>query len=731
MEETGLVFRPFINAWILLVVALLFVALSVVGYARTTRAVSLRFKLLLLGLRFCAIALVIVCLLRPSLQTTHYELAKRPLVLLIDQSRSMKEINDTATGVSRLEAVNRLLEDNEDRLEALREQYDLVVVGFARGLLGGSDDESAAAVNYSAYGLSIEQAFAEVTSSRSDAVVVIGDGSHNFGPPDPLDVAAALNEQGVPVYTVGVGQDQATSELRDVKVLDISAPKSAFLFTSFPVRAKVMFRGCGGLSVKVRLESPGLASVERTVSVAHSEELVPLEFEVVPEKTGEYKITVHAKEVPNEILHENNSRSTFVKVISGGVRVGFFDAVRPESKFIARSLSGAEHLRLRRVLVLSGQRLPEPQTEMDRYDVVILGDLGSSALLPSRMLELERAVQEDGKGLVVLLSERSGGSKGWRGTPLEDLLPVKLAGSVRATAGKRQFQVSAEHAQHPILALGVTRQDTLNAWGSLPPLAGAPAGVQPKRGATVLASDQGDNPLLVVHRSGRGRVACLLADTTFRWFFTERDTQDHHRRFWRQLAMWTAGQEEKPEGRLWIELNKQQLLMDEKLNIKVHLVGRDEQPIRDAQLDLQITNPRDETEQVPYAFSRQEGAYVAEYSPPLSGEYLVSAEATREEEFLGRDRSHFHAHSLDIELEDPIADLKLLRRMSAVTKEAGGRYYYYLQAGDLFERLRERGEPLKLTTRRRKDIWDAWPLFALFAACLVSEWALRKWKGLV
>ncbi len=731
MEETGLVLRPFVNLWIVLVLALLFGAFSVVAYARTTRPVSRRFKLLLLALRFCAIALVLVCLLRPSLQTTHHELARRPLLLLIDQSRSMKEIHDTPSGVSRLEAVDHLLEENKSRLEALKEQYDLVLLGFARDLLTGGPQEREAAANYSAYGLAIQKAFAEMTNSRSDAVVVIGDGSHNWGPPDPVDVAAALNEQGVAVFTVGVGQDQATSELRDVKVLDISAPKTALLFTSFSVRADVMFRGCQGLPVKVRLDSPGLPSTERTVTVSHSEETVPLEFEVVPEKIGEYRVTVSAEAVPNEVLQDNNSRSTFVKVISSGVRVAFFDVTRPESKFIARSLQGAEHVDLRRVLILPGQKLPPAQVEMERYDVAILGDLPASALLPSQMLHIRRAVQEDGKGLAVLLSQRSGGRSGWRGTALEDLLPVRFAGSVRIATGKRQFRVALEDATHPVLTLAATAQATVDAWNNLPPLAGAVAGLQLKRGATVLASDQDGNPLLVVHRAGRGRVACLLADTTFLWFFTERDTQDYHRRFWRQLAMWTAGREEEPQGGFWIELSKAQLLVDEELKIKLHLAGRDDQPIRDAQLVLRITSPGGETADLAYAFSRQEGAYVAEYSPSLSGEYTVSAEATRDDQFLGRDSCHFHAHSLDLELEDPIADLKLLRRISAVTKEAGGRYYHYLQADELFHNLEERGEPLKLTTRKRRDIWDSWPLFALFAACVVAEWTLRKWKGLV
>jgi len=730
MEETGLVFRPFINPWVVGGLAALLVTLSVAGYARTTRPITRQFKTLLLGLRFGAIAVIVICLLRPSLQVTHYEMSKRPLVLLIDQSRSMKEIDDTADGATRLTAVNRLLAIHEEDLERLRGKYELMVLGFARGLLGRSG-ETAAATNYSAYGLAMQQAFIEMADSRSDALVIIGDGSHNFGPPDPLDVAAALNDQGVPVYTLGVGRDQATSELRDVKVVDITAPKSAFLFTSFPVRVNVLFRGCQGRPVTVRLGANGLVSQQKVVTVVHSEETVPLQFDVVAEDIGEYEITVRADEVPNEILAENNSTSAFVKVISGGVRAGFFDAVRPESKFIAHALTGAEHLRLRRVLVLAGQQLPDAQTQIDRYDVAMIGDILSSAIRPSHLLALRRAVQEEGKGLIVLMTQQNATREGWRDTVIEDLLPVKLVGGARIIEGGREFRIDPAQVRHPVLALAETARETREAWASLPPLAGAVGGLEVKRGATVLAKDQDGNPLLVVHRSGRGRVACLMADTTSRWFFTEQNTQDYHRRFWRQLVLWAAGREDRPQGHLWVELNKQQLLMDEKLKIAVHLVGQEDEPIRDAQLALRITDPADKTQDVSYTFSRQEGAYVAEFSPPFSGEYTVIAEAERDGRFLGQDKSHFQAHSVDVELEDPVADLKLLRRISAVTEESGGKYYGYLQAGELFEELERRGAPLKLTTRRRRDIWDSWPLFALFAACLVTEWALRKRKGLV
>lgn len=738
MEETGLVISPFISVWLLVPLGAVLVALSVIGYVHTTRPVSRRLRALLVGLRLAATAAVMLILLRPSLQTTHYEVVKRPLIFLVDESRSMREINDTATGASRLTVVNDLLRQNQAQLDALKELYDVSIVGFGKGLLGPlsadqgrSGREADAALRYSAYGLAIEQAFTEVANSQSEAVVVFGDGSHNFGPPDPLDVAAGLNEQGVPVYTVGVGQDQAASELRDVKVMDIAAPKTALLFTSFSVRPQVVFRGCQGLPVRVQLSFGDQPLQERTVTVAHSEEIVPLEFEVVPETVGEYRLTVRAEAVPNEVLAANNVFSSYVRVVSGGVRVGFFDTVRPESKFIAAALTGAEHLSMRRILVLTGQRLPDAQTDVGRYDVVILGDLSSWAMPPSRMLELRRAVQEEGKGLLVLASQASVGQEGWRHTALEDLLPVRLTGGTVALPGKREFRVAPDGMDHPIMALGPSADATQKAWQSLPPLAGAVGGLEPKRGATVLARDQDGNPLLVVQRSGLGRVACLMADTTFRWYFTEQNTQDCYRRFWRQLVMWTAGREEKPKARLQLELSEQRLLLGEELKVTVRLTGPDGQPTRDAQLSVRVTDPRDQTADLPAPFSRQEGAYVASYSPALTGDYAVSAEARRGEEVLGWDKSHFHAGTVDVELEDPIADLSLLRRISAVTEQSGGRYYYYTQVADLFAQLKQRGKPLKLTTRRREDVWDRWPLFAVFAACIAGEWALRKWKGLV
>ena len=731
MEETGLVLRPFVSAWAVLALGAIVATLSVLAYARTTRPVSRRFRRLLLALRLIAVAAATVALLRPSLQTTRHELVKRPLLVLVDRSRSMSEIRDTPGGATRLEAVDRMIERNKETLDALGDLYDVSLLAFGKHLLKGTGPPDAASTSYSAYGLAIQEAFSGVANGQADGVVIIGDGAHNLDPPDPLEVASALNEQGVPLYCVGVGEEQDRSGLRDVRVRQVEAPKTAYVFTSFPVRSQVYLRGCQGLTVKVRLEVNGEPAQEKDVRVAHLEEVVPIEFEVTPEDVGDLKLTVRALPVPDEVLLTNNAASTYVRVASEGVRVGYFDTLRPESKFIARALAGAEHVALRRTLLLPGQPLPPDQSRPDRYDVVILGDLGASAMRPSWMAALRKAVLEDGKGLVVLFAQGPSPGRALTHTALEDVLPIKLGSGLRAQGDPVQFVVVPAQAGHPIVALAPTGRETLALWAAMPRLAGSVVGAEPKRGATVLARDERGNALLVVQRAGAGRVACMLGDTTFRWFFTEQDTQDQHRRFWRQMVLWAGGRKDTPEARMRLELSKQRVLLDEKVGLSVYLTDRAGQPVRDAAISVRVLDPRGDATEVPLSFSREEAAYVGHYSPVAEGDHTVDARAERDRRLLGAEQAHFRVSGPSIELEDPFPNLSLLRRMAAATQESGGRYYPLAQADDLLKGLLREGTPLNLTIRQRSDVWDSWLLFALFTACLVAEWGLRKWKGLL
>ncbi len=737
MEDTGLAFRPLIpgpyGALILLAVGLVLCGLALLSYGRTSRPIARRWRALLLALRLGAVGVLMLCLLRPSLQTVHYEVTRRPLLLLVDRSDSMARIADTASGLTRQAAVNRILRRNAELLEELGQVYDVVRRDFARGILGRAADageQPPQDTRYSAYGMALEEGFAEAAGGQCEAVIVFGDGSHNYGPPDPVHAAAVIGQHGVPVHTVGVGQDVANAALRDVSLSRVSAPRSVFMFSEFPVRAELLCRGSQGQRVEVKLRFPGRPTQTKALQVSHVEEVVPVEFSVVPAQRGVFKLTVRAEPVRDELLTTNNSASTFVRVRSEGLLVGYYDTPRPESKFTALTLAGAAQLQARRVLVMPGGRVPAADADVTPFDVVILGDIAPSAF-PRETIERLRGQVQMGKGLVVLPGERGWDDGGWPATELSAVLPLRRTGPLRRAGGGRQFSPAAGLADHPILALAPTAEQSRERWRKMPPLAGVLLGLEPARAATVLATDQDQHPLLVVHRVGGGRVAALIADTTFRWFFTARGTQDYHRRFWRQLVTWAAGRAAEPHTQVRLELSKQRLLVDESLTMQVQVRDPEGAAVRDAALSLTVTTPTEQRQEMTPTLVRGTATYRAPYTPSAPGDYTVVATARRDGEELGTDRALFQATDANPELENPVANLKLLRRISAATEAAGGRYYSYQQADELLQALKAGGEPLRLTTRRRRDVWDRWPIFALFTAFLATEWALRKWKGLI
>jgi uncharacterized membrane protein len=542
---------------------------------------------------------------------------------------------------------------------------------------------------------------------------------------------------------VGVGRDKPTEQLRDIKVVKVDSPRTTFRFTNVPVRARVLLRGCENHEVAVKLTASKLpedaagkkakpvAEDLKTVSVVYAEETVPVEFRVQLNEIGQYELSVTAEPVEGELLKRNNTSKSWVKVNDSGVRVSYFDSVRPESKFVARALIGTENMSLERTLVLGGRPAPqEGQEKLALNDVTILGDLDSSALLPSRLLELVEAVQQNGRGLIVLVTERSGGTDGLWETVLADVLPVSISGRARVLPGERRVMVQPHYVDHPVMVAAEERERSLAAWDHLPPLNGVLAGVRPKRGARVLATDQEGNPVLAVHRSEKGLVACLMADTTYNWTFTQSESQVHHLRFWRQLVMWASGKE--PEVDFNVHLGTQHPALGDQLPIIASLKDRNGAPMRDAEVAVKITTPQNgRTEHLMCVYSHEEGAYVATYVPGSPGDYAVSARATRKGQDVADDTTHFSASNVDVEMEDPVADHGFLRRLAATTEQIGGSYYDSEGADKLFQMLRDRAKPVMLTRASRHDIWDSWPLYALLFGCIATEWSLRKWKGLV
>jgi len=189
-------------------------------------------------------------------------------------------------------------------------------------------------------------------------------------------------------------------------------------------------------------------------------------------------------------------------------------------------------------------RFPKTRADLERYDVVVLSDIGSNSFLlcDETFLRSERTVNRlvllsdyvtAGGGLLMIggymsFSGFEGKARYWS-TPLAAALPVGLLGHddrVEAPDGV----TPAVTGQHPVL-------DGLD--DSWPWFLGYNR-VTAKPGASVVMQVD-DDPFLVVGNHGRGRTAAFASDCSPHWGSPAFLAWPDCARFWSQLVTWLGG----------------------------------------------------------------------------------------------------------------------------------------------------------------------------------------------
>ncbi len=94
------------------------------------------------------------------------------------------------------------------------------------------------------------------------------------------------------------------------------------------------------------------------------------------------------------------------------------------------------------------------------------------------------------------------------------------------------------------------------------------------------------------------------------------------------------------------------------------------------------------------------------------------------------DVSHsFQVRMQSLEHVDTSADLVAMQQLAEST---GGEYFDYRSLGDLESLVQAiPTDPLVLHETTVEEIWDAWPLLAIFLVLVSLELCLRKWWGLL
>ena len=740
--------------WPLLLLAIaLLVGILWLGYPRRIAHLPRKWRVTLVTLRSVIIAMIVLLLLRPYLVLESDEKSDAVIYVVMDKSASMAT-RDAAGDRTRYEAMQKLFDEIRPSLDEIGEEIEVRLRELSDELQPveqPSQDPDGRTTNI---GGALNKLAQAATQERTGAVLLLGDGRDTataVSGADPLRAARLLGRQNSPVYAVGFGSTEVASNGADVALSELDIPSDVFVRNEVPVRVRLRTFGFEGRDIRVRVlieqrgglgfgtpgtvtQIPPSASNKtlKVITLQSNQEDQTVSLQFIPEQAGEIKIAVEAEPLQQEVRRANNRVETVIRVRSGGIRVAYFDRIRPEMKWLKR-INVNSRVQMD-VLPILGGALANNNVISDRwfedeaYDAYIIGDVPASILGDQRIRKLYRLCQDRGVGLMMVGGQESFGQGGYHQTPLASLLPIVMSGNDQQLTDPVQIVPTPAALRNPILQIAAPDQN-LARWRDLAPMEGANV-FRLKQGtaAQVLAESSNGLPMLVTQSTGSGRVMVFAGDTTWQWALQEDWAVEAHQRFWRQVIFWLTRMEEDGENKAWISVEPRQVMPGGNAEMTFGLRGEDGLPVREASYKVDVIGPDGETvNPQPRAEGLSAAADFTETAAP--GDYWVRLEATDSEGTTHQDTTRFLVNNQDPELDNPAADPGLLREIAHVS---GGDF---LKAEELKTRLQEWAEDglpgMQIKRSRQILLWDNWFVLLGFVMLMTAEWAIRKKRGLV
>ena len=708
----------------------------------------------LIGLRLLAWAILTFAMFRPAIEWSRED--DRPAVLrfLLDASRS-GSTKDGPSNTTRREHILKTLKDIEPELKAFPAQTQIEFVDFDRDLRPVKAPAPKTPGEQTALGAILETTANQLRGKRVLSVLLLSDGAFRALPPydlEPQTAARKLADNEIRLDTVPYGTTALAEAALDVVADDLSVSPTVFVKNKVVVSTKIRTFGAAQRDITVRLmiEEPGerkpgqpprmkLAAPAQRIRPTQPSQVTPVEFEFIAENPGEWRLTLEAVPLQGEQQVTNNELTTYITVLKGGIRVAYFDTVRPEQKWIRRVDESPDiqldFQEIRRIPAGAVTKIDPAFFEPGKYDVYIIGDVPASVFgdeLLSRMAKLVEA----GSGLMMLGGFRSFGAGGYANSPLAQWLPIRMRPTDVANGGSVDPNLHLEGLlpmqpvggglQHFVMRLDDPAKNAAT-WKQLPPLTGANRfGDRLKAGAIPLAQAGPEQWLLVSMEVGRSRSMAFAGDTTYLW--PQAGFLELHQRFWQQCILWLAHKDVQGDTSIWVKLDNRRFRPGQPVDFTLGARDADKRPIPDADFSVQVVGPKEKT----FALTPQRAAPDAlgkflETQQP--GEYRIVVGARHNDKSLGIPaEARFVVYEQDLELHNPAADPVLLQELARLT---GGQYVPPDQLKAHLKNLQR--ESLSRNYRQVKliTLWDNWVLLVVFVGVLTGEWVLRKRSGLV
>lgn len=740
-------------------------------------------------LKTFAILLLVATLVEPMRSDMKPTPGANVFVVLADQSQSL-QLTDPGQSSSRAEILKASLNREQAWQVRLGQDFEVRRYQFDTQISGVTDFDDYNAEGECSSIVTTLNSVAERYRNRPTAgMLLFTDGNAT----DLSGIDFSGNEtdwsQFPPVYPVVLGEEKSG---KDISVRRVTASQTNFEAAPVTIMAEISATGVAGESVVIELldEKSNVLKTE-TVTDVQSDQSFAVRFQVKPEQRGVLFYQVRAFRKTEEGVFEkpeksteatllNNSRLVMVNRGQGPYKILYVSG-RPnwEFKFLNRALAGDDEIILHALVRIAKREpkfqfrekdsdanriftntddekkeqverydepvllrvgklnrgelsggFPKTREELYEYDAVILDDLEAEFFTQDQKTLLQDFVSQRGGGFMMLGGMESFVEGEYHRTPIGEILPVYLSG-VKQSSGYGEFklELTREGKLEPWIRVRSTEQEeqirlsempllqTLNPVGALKPAASP---------LTIIQNTLDESgPALVTQRYGKGRTCALMIGDLWRWkLYQDSPDNEDLEKVWRQTARWLVG--EVPQR---VQVNSTRKLNNAVQPIEIAINVSDESylPLDNADIIIEITPPVGE--KVTLVASPNEafsGKYVSNYVSRTPGIYRATVKASNPD---GSEINQTETGWISEPVTDEFLSLNPNREfLETIAAKTGGEIVSLNALEEFVRSLPDREIPV--VEPEIHSIWHKWSIFLLAVGLLVSEWGLRRWKGL-
>ncbi len=648
-------------------------------------------------LRFAVVTLLCILLMAPLIRkiTNRYE--KPVVVLAIDNSRSMTASADSVWVKNQIPDVFSRLKaslSKDFRVESLRfgdQPSDSLLYTFS--------DE---ATDFSLLFANLSERY---SGQKVSALVLASDGIINRG----VNPVSTTSGKLLPVFALACGD---TLPRRDLALRKINYNRVTFLGNVFPVEIIVKADACRGARSRISLREGGKIRWQQDFEVISDNQALVFSPEIEATRAGLIRFTVTIEPFDGEMNTSNNTGDFFVEVKDSRVRILILaNAPHPDiaalrGVFASRSIYQNEFF-----------LFPDFKGDIAAYDLIVLHQI-PSVRFPAG--DLIAQAKRAGKPLLYILGEA---------TDIERFNALQAGLSI---GGNRGNLIDAYPELNPGFFLFKTSPRLAGSLKKLPPLI-CPGGVYKTSPAAsvymgqVVADVSTGFPLILFQIGTENRIGVICGEGI--WWWRNKLYQMHagHEAFddlAATMVQYLTLQEETGSFRV---KSATRFNAGDHIEFDAELYNPAFELVNEPEVRMEIS---DETGvRYPFVFSRSAGAYYLDAGLFGPGIYNWVASVRHNNQDFTRQGS-FVVDPLLVEMNYLTANHRLLYNLA---ETSGGRLVYPHETDSIapwIDQLNNR-QTIVYTDEDFAEPVSFWMLMALLMALAISEWALRKWSGVL